>query len=215
MDSVQDGRCGEFGTARSRANARRHRVVPATVPWMAAQQPPRSQIGPTPGPESLDRLGGIGAAGRRVSAGRRKCRAYCAAIEADHGEQHSSRALHRAPTNSRARAESRSEPRRADGAAAASGNARTTVPEPVGSSAKRSASCARRRRLTWWRTTLLPTPLPTTSPTVAGVVSAVRPGEQMDDDAAATHARTATHDGREVTRPTHSVGGGQHLAANR
>jgi hypothetical protein len=71
---------------------------------------------------------------------------------------------HRWPTR-RAKARSRSSPSCPDDASAAPGRARTTVPLPAGSASSRWASWARSRRLTWWRTTLPPTALLTTSPT--------------------------------------------------
>lgn len=167
-----------------KANARGDGVVPAPVERMTAQQSPHCEPGPARRAVGGDRLDGVGAAGGRVPAGRRTHGADRGAVEADDGEQHASEGAltlggcdvvrvlairgggrgHRAPA-SRPRARSRSAPRSADVADEAAGRARTTVVVPPGSSASRSASWARSRRLTRWRTTLPPTDRLTTSPT--------------------------------------------------
>ena len=48
-------------------NERGHRVVPAGVERVAAQQPPQRQPAAAQQAEALDRLGGVGAAGRAGS----------------------------------------------------------------------------------------------------------------------------------------------------
>jgi len=73
---------------------------------------------------------------------------------------------------SRRKAASRSIPSWAEVACAAVGSARTTVPEAGGSASIRAASWARKRRLTWWRVTLFPTPRPTTKPTIGTAAGA-------------------------------------------
>ncbi len=73
-------------------------------------------------------------------------------------------AAHRPPTN-RLRAASRSAAKHTESSCPDPLSALTTTPLPAGRTPSRAASWARSRRLTRWRTTLAPTPLPTTRPT--------------------------------------------------
>ena len=159
-------------------NVWRHRVVPTGMQWMAAQQPADGQPTTAHQAEPSDRLHRVGAARRRVPAGRQPQRAHGAAVQLDRCDGDASRAgdprqlAHGDPTR-RNRAASRSLPIRADSRLAASGKARTTVPLLGGRRSSRCAICARSRRATRCRITLPPTDLPTTKPTIGALVPVI------------------------------------------
>ncbi len=140
--------------------------MPAGVERVAACQPPQTQPGTTKQAEAFDRLRCVGAAGWHVAARWWADRADGSAIEGEHAQHQARRRAH-GRRASRLRAASRSAPSSADVACAAPGRARTTRPLPCGTVFRRSANCARNRRLTRCRTTLPPTDLPTTRP-IAG-----------------------------------------------
>jgi len=143
------------------------------MPRMASQQPAQGEPAAASDTESRDRLDRIRAAGRGEAAMRRHRRADDNLVAPQDCDGAAGNGIHDAADGEtasprRSRAASRSRPRRSESARAASGNARTTVADPSGSLVSRIANCARSRRLTRWRTTLSPTPRPTTSPTRAG-----------------------------------------------
>jgi hypothetical protein len=146
--------------------------------WMAAQQPPGREPATATKPETLDRLGGVGTAAGRVTAGRRASRTDRASIDLDAAQHRAGREAHdgcrltrlapdRGDTGRRrsANAASRARANSVESAVPASGRARITVADDGASCASRADNWARRRRLTRWRTTLGPTPRPTTNPT--------------------------------------------------
>lgn len=154
----------------------RYRVQPAGVQRMTPQQPTDSEIATACRPEPLHRLHCVGRARRDIPT-RRSTKRTNRLLICPHRGQHrpsgqrghqclpGSGPARSARRQARCNAASRSEPRTSDDASAAAGKARTTTVDPASSVSIRTDRRARKRRLTRCRTTELPTPRPTTSPT--------------------------------------------------
>src|SRR5215213_5528365 len=142
-----------------------HEVDAARVPGRALQQPAQRQPAPAAGAVPGDGLGGVGAAGRVEPAPRGQRRADRPRVEANQAEElaRDHRRATRSPSR-RSRPATRSRCSTADSASAASGRARTTRSAEEGNRESSEATTARSLRVTRWRTTELPTALPTTKP---------------------------------------------------
>src|SRR3954447_1978172 len=183
---------GVFGTARRvaghRGSGRGHEIDTAGVPGSALHQPAQRQPAPAGRAVPCDRLGGVGAARRVEPAPRRECRTDRRRVERDGAQQQAGD--HRAavpwPSN-RSRPATRSCRRAVDGASAASARARTTRSAPAASRCSSAATTARSRRVTRWRTTELPTALPTTKPARApgGGAKPLSVADRDEDEGAA------------------------------
>ncbi len=138
---------------------------PCGTDGSAAAGAAASQLAPAQS-VALDRLDGIGAAGRGVAARRRAQRADRRPVEPDRPEhERLGRGSRPAPAQPDRRAAAKSAASTSESAPALSGRARTTVVLPIGNSASCARTTWRSRRVTRCRTTLLPTARETTNPT--------------------------------------------------